>query len=163
MNKLEENKENFVEEILKHKQLLYRIALTRLQNEEDINEVIQETVIAAYNNLEQLKDINKLKQWIIKILINKCNATYRKRKYKIISLHEIENVIEKSSNTDSDLKIDLEYAISKLKYKEKVIVILRYYEMYSIKEIASILNMNENTVKTNIKRSLEKIKKYYER
>ncbi len=35
--------------------------------------------------------------------------------------------------------------------------------MYSIKEIADLLKLNENTVKTKIRRSLEKIGKYYER
>ena len=57
----------------------------------------------------------------------------------------------------------MERAINTLKYKERLIIVLRYYEMYSIKEIADLLKLNENTVKTKIRRSLEKIGKYYER
>lgn len=165
-NKLEkkiENEEQFIEEILKYKELLYRIALTRLTNQEDINEAIQETIISAYNNLQQLKDINKLKPWIIKILINKCNYLYRKTNHKIISFEVMQNYMSKEEKDNSNLKLDMERALNTLKYKEKLIIILRYYEMYSIKEIADLLNMNENTVKTKIRRSLEKIEKYYER
>lgn len=158
-----ENKEIFIEEILKYKQLLYRIALTRLTNEEDINEAIQETVISAYNNLYQLKDKNKLKSWIVKILINKINYIYNKTNHKIISFDEAQKYVSDEEKYDSNLKIDMERALNKLKYKERLIIVLRYYEMYSIKEIADLLKMNENTVKTKIRRSIEKIKKYYER
>lgn len=165
-NKLEkniENKEIFIEEILKYKQLLYRIALTRLANEEDINEAIQETIISAYNNLYQLKDKSKLKSWIVKILINKINYIYNKTNHKIISFEETQKYVSNEEKYDSNLKIDMERALNKLKYKERLIIMFRYYEMYSIKEIADLLKMNENTVKTKIRRSIEKIKKYYER
>lgn len=156
-----ENKEQFIEEILKYKQLLYRIALTRLKNEEDINEAIQETIISGYHNFQQLKDKSKLKSWIIKILINKCNYLYHKSKYKIVPFEEVQIYI--SNEQENNLKIDMERAINTLKYKERLIIVLRYYEMYSIKEIADLLKLNENTVKTKIRRSLEKIGKYYER
>ena len=60
---------------------LYKIARTRLNNEDDILDVIQDTIISAYKSIKKLNDPNKFKKWVIKILINKCNRIYR-RKYK---------------------------------------------------------------------------------
>lgn len=155
------DKELFTQLILKYKMLLYKITLTRLSNQEDINDAIQETMIAAYRNIHKLKDPLKLKAWIIKILINKCNAIYTKNKWKILSIHEIEEVnLEKKTDQIED-EFDMEIAIRKLESKEQQIIILYYYERYSTKEIGEILKINENTIKTRLRRSLIKLKDYY--
>ena len=57
---------------------LYRIAKTRLNNDDDISDAIQETMIKAFQKLKTLKDNSKFKSWIIKICINECNTVYKK-------------------------------------------------------------------------------------
>lgn len=74
MNELIERSKNgdekaFTELILYIKNDLYKIAKTRLSDDYDINEAIQETMIKAYNNLKKLKDTSKFKSWIIKIVV----------------------------------------------------------------------------------------------
>ena len=71
----------FTKMILYIKDDLYKIAKTRIANETDIEDAIQETMIETYKSIKRLKDPNKFKKWVIKILINKCNRIYR-RKYK---------------------------------------------------------------------------------
>ena len=71
----------FTKMILYIKDDLYKIAKTRIANETDIEDAIQETMIETYKSIKRLKDPNKFKKWVIKILINKCNRLYR-RKYK---------------------------------------------------------------------------------
>ena len=56
---------------------LYLIAKTRLKNEEDIADVIQETIITCYNNIRFLRKETSFKSWTIKVLINKCNKIYK--------------------------------------------------------------------------------------
>ena len=78
----------FTKMILYIKDDLYKIAKTRIANETDIEDAIQETMIETYKSIKRLKDPNKFKKWVIKILINKCNRIYR-RKYKTdISIEE---------------------------------------------------------------------------
>ena len=60
---------------------LYKIAKSRITNETDIEDAIQETMIETYKSIKKLNEPRKFKKWIIKILINKCNRIYR-RKYK---------------------------------------------------------------------------------
>ena len=72
------DREAFTQIILSIRNDLYKIAKTRISNEEDINDAIQETMLEAYKSIKKLKDIKKLKSWVIKILINNCNKIYKK-------------------------------------------------------------------------------------
>ncbi len=49
---------------------MYLIAKTKLKNEEDIADAIQETIYSCYKNLKKLRDDKLFKTWLIKILIN---------------------------------------------------------------------------------------------
>ena len=51
--------------------------------------------------------------------------------------------------------------IKNLKYEERIIIVLYYAEKYTTKEIAEILSVNENTIKTRLSRAKEKIKTNY--
>lgn len=159
------NKEAFTHIILSMKEDLYKIARTRISNEEDIEDAIQETMIETYRSIKKLKDIKKLKMWIVKILINKCNRVYRRKYKKDVSLDEFE--IESFSSSNDYLKVEdrmnFYLLLKDLKYEERIIVILYYKEQYSIKEIAKILKIKENTIKTHLSRARQKIKVKYQR
>lgn len=152
------DEEAFANMILYIKDDLYKIAKTRIANETDIEDAIQETMIETYKSIKKLNDPNKFKKWVIKILINKCNRIYR-RKYKTdISIDEYNVETLKFNNI-----IDVEnYDIIKiLNYEERLIIILYYMEDYSVKEVKSILKMNENTINTHLYRARQKLKKNY--
>lgn len=152
----------FTELILNYQQDLYKIALTRLNTEYDIEEAIQETMISAFKNIKNLKDIEKFKKWIIKILINKCNEIYRKRILRLVPLDEVDKyTIFESNNSEIESKLDFYSIIKSLDKKERTIVVLYYSEKYTTKEIAEILNKNENTIKTILRRAKIKLKNKY--
>lgn len=155
----------FTELILSIKNDLYRIGKTRLNDDNDINDAIQETMINAYKHLKKLKDNSNFKSWVIRILINECNKIYKKKSKKIrlfdkITNEQDTNIIDNSINL-IDCKIDFELLIDKLNYEEKLIITLYYNNRYSCNEIANILNKNVNTVKSKLIRAKEKVKKYY--
>ena len=79
---LKGNKDSFIQLIKLIEKKLYFIAKSRLENEEDIKDVIQETICQTYKNLKNLKNISKFDTWIVTILINNCNQLYRKNKNK---------------------------------------------------------------------------------
>lgn len=148
--------------ILYIKDDLYKIAKTRIANETDIEDAIQETMIETYKSIKKLNDPNKFKKWVIKILINKCNRIYR-RKYKTdISIDEYNVETLKFNNIiDVENKLNFYDIIKILNYEERLIIILYYMEDYSVKEIKSILKMNENTINTHLYRARQKLKKNY--
>ncbi|MEE1390090.1 MAG: RNA polymerase sigma factor [Clostridia bacterium] len=157
------DKEAFTELILQLEDDLYKIARTRLNNQEDIFDAIQETIISAYKSIGKLKKIEFFKTWIIKILINKCNDVYK-------NIYEVELDERKSSESDFSNSIvnlendlDFEYIIKILNYDERIAMTLYYLEEYTTKEIGEILKTSENTIKTRIARARLKIKNNYKK
>ncbi len=159
------DKQAFTEIIISIKNDLYKIAKTRISNEDDIDDLIQETMIESYKHIRSLKEPCKVKMWIIKILINKCNKLYKKKYKKDISIDEynMENYIILNNQKDIEDDLNFYYLIKSLKYEERITIILYYKEQYSVEEISKILKMNKNTVKTNLHRARQKIKvNFYE-
>lgn len=157
------NEESFTNLVLNYQQDLYKIALTRLRSEYDIEEAIQETMITAFKNLKKLKDASKFKKWLIKILINKCNEIYRRKKSSLVSLSDYDmSLTANNINYEIDSKLDFYKIIHLLNEKEKTVMVLYYSEKYTTKEIAEIFNKSENTIKSIIHRAKIKIKDKYQ-
>ena len=159
------NEEAFTKIIISMKSELYGVARTRLDNEDDIEDAIQETMIIAFRRLKTLRKNKFYKTWFVKILINECNHIYRKRKIKnIFGFGDVEpeELSEEITNIDKFINdMSFEKLIEKLSYEEKLIFKLFYQNNYTVKEVAYVLDKKENTVKTIMKRSKEKIKQNY--
>ena len=142
---------------------LYRVAQARLNNHEDVNDAIQQTVIYAYNSIKQLREPKYFKTWIIKILINECNKIYQQN-YKKVNLFNrlLSKNVEQEGTFDDytniDEKVDFETILNKLNYDERICIVLFYNSGYSVLEIEDILHSNENTIRSRIARAKVKIK-----
>ena len=148
------DKEAFTKLVLESKKELYKVARAKLSNMADIEDAIQETTIKAYLKIKSLKDNSKFKFWLFKILINECNKIYRKRKVQEVSIESIENSISSENASEKEYN----ELLNALKDDEKILVILFYSNGYTTKEISKILNKNENTIKTKLRRIREKLK-----
>lgn len=156
------DKEAFSELIVVVEKELYLIAKTKLNNDDDIGDAIQETIYKSYKNIKKLKDDSLFKTWLVKILINECNNIYRKKSKYTISYEEkeMENYI--SANEDSN-DLEFEVLIKNLDTEEKLILTLYYCSKYTVKEISKIMKIKENTVKSKMVRAREKIKQQLEK
>lgn len=155
--------EAFTQIVLELENELYKIAKTRLTNESDIQDAIQETMIETFKSIKKLRDQKKLKKWLIKILINKCNRIYKKKYKKDISIDEynLENYIILNDYKNIEDDLDFYRLIKILKYEERIIIILYYMEQYTVSEIKTIFGINENTIRTHLFRARQKIKDNY--
>lgn len=153
------NKDAFNKLIYYYQNDLYRIAKTRLLQDDDIYDAIQETIISAYKSISKLHNISSFKSWIIKILINNCNNIYTSNNCKKTVPYDsiqYENQIVSHDNLSSNLEFD--NLMNLLNYDERTILVLYYVEGYKSIEIAKILDINENTVRSKILRAKTKIK-----
>ena len=117
--------EAFTKIVLEFENDLYKIAKTRIKNEADIEDAIQETMIETYKSIKKLKEPQKLKKWLIKILINKCNRIYKKKYKKDVSINDYFNVQSIDSNFNN-IENDMNFfsLLDKLTYEERIIIIL---------------------------------------
>ena len=155
------DKEAFTKLILENQIKLYKIAKARLRNEADIEDVVQETMLILYTKLSKLKDNTKFEIWLYKILINQCNKKYRKNKINLLPLEMIENQKIYSTEEKIENKLDYEKILDMFSEKDRIIILLYYSNGYTTKQIAEILNKNENTIKTKLRRMKLKIRERY--
>lgn len=158
------DEEAFISLILQKQLSFYKICKARIRNEDDIQDIIQDAIILAYTKIHDLKNNSKFYLWFYKILINQCNKFYKNNSKKIthVSFDTLENNASISSNKNFDDIVLYDAMLNFLEYDERLIVLLFYDNNYTTKEIGEILNKNENTIKSNLKRIREKLKKEFE-
>jgi len=161
------SKEDFIKLINPINKELYYIASAKLNNKEDIDDVIQETLLLSYKKIRSVKDEMSFKNWVITILINKCNDLYRKRGYYTFFSYnqndcDNEYFLVEDYSVIND-KIDFDFLLKHLADDEKLIFTLFYSENRTTKEISNLLNINENTIKTKLRRTKDKLKNIIER
>ena len=133
---------------------LYKVAIAMTKNEEDALDCIQEAILQSYISIKDLRQEEYFKTWLIKILINKCNALLKKNK-KIMNL---DMEITEDLKIEESYKLDLKESINNLDSDLKIIVILYYYEDMSIKDISESLNIPQGTIKSRLSRARKKLK-----
>ena len=147
------NKEAFNQLIIHYQNDLYRIAKSRLYNEDDVCDAIQETILTAYQSIDKLVKTSSFKAWLIKILINNCNKIYQTNKNSTSLFTE--NDLSLSYGLESNLEfLNL---MNSLSIDERTIFILYYQDGYSTKEISKILDINHNTVRSKMLRAKSKL------
>lgn len=137
----------------------YRLAFRYMKNEHDSIEVVQEAVVKSLEKIYSLKQKQYLKTWFYRILINECLTRLRKNK-KIVLMTGLENQLTYVDNkfTNKNNNIAIFNAIDKLDEKYKSVIVLRFYEELKLDQIAFVLNINVNTVKSRLYRGLQILK-----
>lgn len=138
---------------------LCREAYIRCKYEEDVKEIVQETIYKAYRNIRSLKEPQYFKTWLSRILINVANDYLRNKGMVDLELDETSYVKEVVIEDKIDIKIDLYNAIDELEDKYKDAVILRYIDDLKIEDISKILDRPVNTIKTHLRKALKDMKK----
>ena len=160
-NSIKNNSEVFEELLLQYKSYLYKVAYTYVKDKEAALDILQETSFKAWLNIHTLKDEEKFKPWITKILVNTA-INYIRKESKVIYIDD-ENPIISSENIVSkkaislEEKLDLYKAIDLLKPKYKTVIILKYFDDMKIEDISYVLDVPINTVKSHLKRAKESL------
>lgn len=155
----------FDEMVEYYEKKLFYIALARTNDENISKEAVQDTFICLYMNIKKLRKVDNFNSWIIKILINNCNKKYMKKKITEVSFDGMNAEIFMHDDYDIEevlAKINFFELISVLGEDDRTIFALYYKDNYNTKEISEIMGMNENTIRTRMRRAREIIKKKLE-
>ena len=146
-------RETFTELVLASERTLYKVSMSMLKNETDCEDAVQTAILTAYQKLDTLKNETFFKTWLVRILINVCNKQLNHNK-RFVNIQEYMETVPPSSEINIDVKIALEG----LPIKIREVVVLYYIEEFSVKEIKSILNIPEGTVKSRLSKGRELLK-----
>ena len=157
--------QNFTKLIEENKLRFYKTAKTILKNDDAVYDALQDALISIYQNYEQLKNEEYFSTWATRIVINKCYDLLRKNKNNVIPIDEdIENDVKVAKYDEYEIdKYGIKKAMEYLNEDLKLITILYYYDNYSIKEIAKIVDVPEGTVKSRLSKAREILKQKLEK
>lgn len=140
--------------IRENQEYLYKLAYIYVKNEQDALDVVQDTIYKIITKIDKLKNIEYLKTWSLKILKNTAINFLRKNKKEILT-----NInIEKSYEEELDINIDLYDVLKELSDEEQRLIELRFFKDLKINDVSKEMNVNLNTVKTRLYKTLKKMK-----
>ena len=140
--------------IEENKMALRRIAHGFFESEEDVADVLQETVLNAFEHLPELKNARYFKTWLVRILINNCNSLYRENR-RSVPFDELPETLPAAPPPS-----DLEFfeMLRSLPPDSRLIFQLYYGERFTTREIAGMLKMSESTVKSRLSRGKKQLR-----
>jgi RNA polymerase sigma-70 factor, ECF subfamily len=154
--------------IRKYNQRLYRIARSFIKDEDEIEDVMQETYIKAYQHLKQFEGKSQFSTWITRILINQANHSLNKEKrvknHIVTSSEDIPDIKPSSEPTpdqnlmNDEMKKYLEQAIDELPDSLRSVYIMREVEGLSVNETSEALSISIENVKTRLHRAKSTLK-----
>ncbi len=135
-------------------------------NNLEIDDLVEDSLIAAYQNLNGFDLKQKFSSWILRIAHNKTVDFIKKKKPKLINeglddFTENKKLIEELE-IEKENKKELHSAIDSLELKYKEIIVLYFFEDKSYDEISDILHITTSNVGVILKRAKEKLKIIYE-
>ncbi|KGK81761.1 RNA polymerase subunit sigma-24 [Clostridium sp. HMP27] len=161
----EGDKEAFQELYNKYAEYALRTAAAITRNKMNAADAVQETFIRIYKNIESF-DIDKpFEPWLYRILVNECNRILSKNSTTILVDDFIQNnlqgVIEDQHKFEE--YESLYKAIESLDDNNKIPIILKYLKGFKENEIAEILGINVNTIKSRLFKGRQKLKTLVEK
>ncbi|WP_142383392.1 sigma-70 family RNA polymerase sigma factor [Bacillus sp. V3-13] len=143
-----------------------RLAYTYVRQKQLAEDIAQEVFIKCYKNMDMFRRESSYKTWIYRITVNKCKDVMKSWAYKNVLFTNIFSPKWNRSeeSTESRILINEESLfISEMVVSLPIIlrevIILHYYEELQINEIADLLELNQNTVKSRLHRARLKLKK----
>lgn len=143
------NEKIFIEHYQTYYDRVYRAGYAWLRNPHEAEEVAQETFLKLWKREEKFQTMQHMEAWLITVACNQAkNILWR------FDHREVENFSEEFDGAiQSDVyKMYFWESMMALREEERTALYFYYFEGYKIKEIAKMMDMNENTIKTHLQR-----------
>ncbi|WP_346235326.1 sigma-70 family RNA polymerase sigma factor [Lysinibacillus telephonicus] len=164
------NHEELIDDLMRtYGQEIQQLVYAYVHNETIAEDLTQEIFVKCYKSIESYKGKSSIKTWLWRIAINH-SKDYLKSWYNqrvkvsedvgLIISERRDSVEQTVIQQDEDAQ--LAYSVMQLPIKYREVIYLFYYEERSIKEIASILEVNGNTIKTRLRKGKSLLKEMLE-
>ncbi|MBS3679804.1 sigma-70 family RNA polymerase sigma factor [Ornithinibacillus massiliensis] len=160
-----EEKDSILEKMMiEYGDELVRLAFYYVKDKEIARDLVQNTFIKCYKKLDSFRFDAKIKTWLYRITINECKDYLKSWNYRMVQVKELINETTKSILPSTERTVidkynneeikDSIYSLPKV-YRE--VVFLYYYDSLKTEEIAIVLDIPINTVKTRLRRAKHRL------
>ena len=137
-----------------YQDVVYRVAFTYCKNAYNAEDVTQEVFLRYLKSKKEFADEEHLKAWLIRVAINVSKNFLRSAWFKTtVSISEHENLC-----AEEQTQPEIYHAVLSLPEKYRSVVLLYYYEDYTVREIAEILRRTETALQTQLQRARNMLK-----
>ena len=160
-------KEGFSAMVRQYSEQLYWHVRHIVLNHEDANDVLQNTFLKAWKNLDNFQGKSSLGTWLYRIAVNESLDFIRRQKQQgSISADEdmgIANRLLADEYFDGDrTQALLQEAVAKLPGVQRTVFVMKYFEEKKYSEISRILQTSEGALKASYQLAVKKITEYFE-
>ena len=166
-----EDKEAFEELIRRHQHRVFAVAGGIIRRREDVEDIAQQVFVKAYFSLKRFDQRAAFSTWLYKITVNECWDMLRKKKVRPLvyeadlSEEQARQVISSAEKGKDEPDISdrlearqrVERLLEGLDERDRLMLILKEVEGFSIEEIAEALDLNANTVKVRLFRARRRV------
>jgi len=159
--------ETYLFEIImrRYNQRLFRVIRGILRDESEVEEVMQEAYVRAYEHIDQFAGRSKFSTWLTKIAVYEAYARLKSR-HRTSGFHDyMEELMATSDRSpeertfDAEMRSLLERAIDSLPAEYRAVLMMRDVEGFSTSETAECLNITEQNVKVRLFRARATIRR----
>ncbi len=156
-------------EVMRHyTQPLYWHIRKMVIDHDDTNDVLQNTFIKAWTNIEYFRGEAKLSTWLYKIAINESLTFISKRRQDVVGIDDeteefLINNLESDEYFDGDeLKLELQKAINQLPPKQRMVFNMRYFDEMKYEDMSEVLGTSVGALKASYHQAVKKIEQYFQ-
>ena len=159
--------EAFTKVIRHYSEPLYWQIRRMVIDHENTNDILQDTFIKAWININHFRGEAKLSTWLYKIAINESITFLNKERNKHTSSIDDEdsfliNSLESDEWFDGDnLKLELQKAINQLPEKQRLVFNMRYYDEMKYEDMSEILGTSVGALKASYHHAVKKIEDFF--
>ena len=155
---MRDEKEFFCECIRQHEKSMYALAFSILKNENAAADIMQEAILKAYCNMDNLQDKKKFKSWILSIVHNTAIDFLRKHR-ETVDIEEQWGISAPEPPIDMAAKLTVWEAVQKLKPPYRTVVVLFYSDNLPVQKISDITSTPAVTVRQQLFRARKMLAK----
>jgi RNA polymerase sigma-70 factor, ECF subfamily len=166
-----DDKAAFEELVRRHQSRVFAVAGGILRNREDVEDISQQVFLKAYFSLKRFDQRAAFSTWLYKITVNECWDLLRKRKVRPLvfeaefseeQARQYDGMEEKADGVPDvsermALRQEVEELMECLEERDRMMLVMKEVQGFSVEEIAEILDINGNTVKVRLFRARQRI------
>ncbi|WP_411347334.1 sigma-70 family RNA polymerase sigma factor [Paenibacillus sp. WLX2291] len=159
-NRTKIKEKQFSEKVTSIREKLYRLAYCYVKNEQEALDIVSEATYKGYLAFGKADSVTYFDSWMSRIVINTA-IDHTRRNKRITYLEDYtQEFAATSQGVSLEDKMDLYNALDRLRPEDKSYIILKYFVNLSFKEMADVLSVPENTVKSRFYRIIKQLKVY---